>query len=118
MEFLKWLTAHWELIFVCFGILVNLAGVVYNICKFYRAGHNKGAALWLCVLEAAREYEKEAEAYAHYTAAEKLQYVLSRLRVFTAELGVPFDEEKLTEQISADIAFTKVVNAVGREDLD
>jgi hypothetical protein len=115
---LNWLTTHWELIFIAFGILVNLAGVVYNICKFYRAGHNKGAAIWLCVLEAAREYEKEAEAFTHYTSAEKLQYVLSRLRVFTAELGAPFDEERLTEQISADIAFTKAVNASAREELD
>lgn len=118
MQFLKWLTVNWELIFICFGILVNLAGVVYNICKFYRTGHNKSAAMWLCVLEAAREYEKEAEAFLHYTAAEKLQYVLSRLRVFTAELGIAFDEETLTEQINRDIAFSKVVNAAGNEELD
>ena len=118
MEFLKWLTVNWELIFICFGILVNLAGVVYNICKFCRTGNNKSAAMWLCVLEAAREYEKEAESFPHYTAAEKLQYVLSRLRVFTAELGVSFDEDKLIEQINADIAFTKAVNAGSGDELE
>ena len=118
MEFLKWLSLHWELIFICFGILVNLAGVVYNILKFCRAGHNKSAAMWLCVLEAAREYEKEAEAFTHYTAAEKLQYVLSRLRIFTAELGLAFDEERLIAQIEADIAFSKAVNAHKSERLE
>ena len=118
MEFLKWFSTNWELIVICFGILVNLAGVGYNIYKFYRAGHNKSAALWLCVLEAAREYEKEAERFVNYTAAEKLQYVLSRLRVFTAELGCSFDEERLTEQIAADIAFSKEVNAVKSDELE
>ena len=118
MQFVNWLTVNWELIFICFGILVNLAGVAYNIYKFYRAGHNKSAAMWICVLDAAREYEKEAEAFVHYTAAEKLQYVLSRLRVFTAELGFTFDEERMTEQINADIAFSKAVNARKSERLE
>ena len=118
MGFFEWLAVNWELIVICFGILVNLAGVGYNIYKFYLAGHNKSAAMWLCILEAAREYEKEAEAFPHYTSAEKLQYVLSRLRVFSAELGVLFDEERLTEQIKADIAFSKAVNAAGGEELD
>lgn len=118
MGFFEWLNVNWELIVICFGILVNLAGVAYNIYKFYRAGNNKSAAMWLCVLEAAREYEQEAEAFPHYTAAEKLQYVLSRLRVFTAEMGILFDEEALIEQISADIAFSKAVNAASVEKLD
>lgn len=111
MEFFKWISGNWELIFICFGILVNLAGVAYNLLKFYRAGKSKSAAAWLCVLEAAREYEMEAEKFTNYTAAEKLQYVLSRLRVFTTELGYSFDEAELTQQIEADIAFTKEVNA-------
>ena len=118
MEFFKWISGNWELIFICFGILVNLAGVSYNLLKFYRAGKSKSAAAWLCVLEAAREYEKEAEKFTNYTAAEKLQYVLSRLRLLTAELGIPFDEARLSAQIEADIAFSKEVNATKSERLE
>lgn len=111
MQFFAWLAVNWELLCIGFGILVNLAGLAYNVYKLCRNGKGKHAAAWLCVLEAAREYEKEAEGFSHYTATEKLQYVLSRLRVFTAELGYPFEEERLTAQIAADIAFSKEVNA-------
>ena len=118
MNILLWLNQNWELICICFGILVNLAGLVYNVLKFCRSGQARQAADWLAVLEAAREFEKEAEAFADYSAAEKLQYVLSRLRVFTAELGCSFDEERLTAQIEADIAFSKAVNARKSERLE
>ena len=59
-----------------------------------------------------------AEGFPSYTSAEKLQYVLSRLRIFTAELGCDFDEAALTERIEADIAFSKEVNADKSERLD
>lgn len=111
MNALLWIEQNWEMICICFGILVNLAGLAYNIFKFCRAGHAKNAANWIAVLEAARNFEQEAEGFADYSAAEKLQYVLSRLRVFTAELGYAFDEERLIAQIEADIAFSKAVNA-------
>ncbi len=118
MTVLLWLEGNWETICICFGILVNLAGLAYNIYKLCRSGHAKSAADWIAILEAAREFEKEAETFADYSAAEKLQYVLSRLRVFTAELGYPFDEESLIAQIEADIAFTKAVNAHKSERLE
>ena len=108
---MDWLQTNWEFLCILFGILVNLAGLVYNIYKFYRSGCAKSAKNWLAVLDAARQYEKEAERFTEYSSAEKLQYVLSRLRVFTAELGCSFDEERITAQIEADIAFSKEVNA-------
>ena len=111
MRVLQWISQNWELICICFGIAVNAAGLFYNIYKFWRSGNLRTAQKWLLVLEAAREYEMEAERYENYTAAEKLQYVLSRLRVFTAEMGLAYDEGKLTEQVRADIAFSKEVNA-------
>ena len=108
---LQWIGQNWELICICFGIAVNALGLGYNVYKFWRSGTLHTAQKWLLVLEAAREYELEAERYTGYSAAEKLQYVLSRLRIFTSEMGVTYDEEKLTEQIRADIAFSKEVNA-------
>ncbi|MBO5354471.1 MAG: hypothetical protein J6B09_00210 [Clostridia bacterium] len=118
MNILLWLNQNWELICICFGILVNAVGVAYNIYKLCRGTHAKGAACWLKILEAARVYEIEAEQFQDYTAAEKLQYVLSRLRLLTAELGIPFDEARLSAQIEADIAFSKEVNATKSERLE
>jgi hypothetical protein len=118
MNVLLWLNQNWELICICFGILVNAVGVAYNIYKLCRGTHAKSAARWLTILEATRQYEIEAEQFQDYTAAEKLQYVLSRLRTLTAELGIPFDEARLTAQIEADIAFSKEVNATKSERLE
>ena len=118
MEIFNTISLNWELICIAFGVLVNLAGFVFNITKLCRAGRGSDAETWLALIEAARVYEQEAEGFVHYTSAEKLQYVLSRLRVFTAELGCGFDEERLIEQISADIAFSKAVNAEKGEGLD
>lgn len=118
MNILLWLSQNWELICICFGILVNAAGVAYNIYKLCRGSHAKSAACWLKILEAAREYEIEAEQFQGYTAAEKLQYVLTRLHILSAELGVPFDEARLSTQIEADIAFSKEVNAQKSEHLE
>ncbi|MBR6728274.1 MAG: hypothetical protein IKM08_08795 [Clostridia bacterium] len=118
MEFFQWIRENWDLILVVFGIAVNVLGLVYNIYKLCRAGKAKSAANWMRITEAARQYEIEAEGFPSYTSAEKLQYVLSRLRIFTAELGCDFDEAALTERIEADIAFSKEVNADKSERLD
>lgn len=118
MEILQWIRTNWDLILVVFGLAVNALGLVYNIYKFCRSGKSKNAANWISIMEAARQYEMEAESFLSYTSEEKLQYVLSRLRVFTAELGCPFDEEALTARIESDIAFSKEVNADKSERLE
>ena len=118
MNVMLWIEDNWEMICICFGIFVNLLGLGYNVFKIWRSGHVKSVADWLAVMEAAREFEQEAETFSCYSAAEKLQYVLSRLRVFTAEIGCEFDEERLIAQIEADIAFSKAVNARKSERLE
>ena len=118
MAFLQWIRANWDLILVVFGVAVNALGVVYNVCKLYHTGKTKSAVSWLKILEAARQYEIEAERFTEYSSEEKLQYVLSRLRVFTAELGCAFDEAALIAGIEADIAFSKEVNADKSERLE
>lgn len=118
MNAMLWLEENWEMICICFGIFVNLLGLGYNVFKLCRAGRIKSAAQWIAVMEAAREFEQEAETFERYSAAEKLQYVLSRLRTFTAEIGCAFEEERLIEQIEADIAFSKAVNARKSERLE
>ncbi len=118
MNFFEWLSENWELVCILFGIFVNAAGLGYNVVKYLRSGGFRRAEQRLALLEAARQYECEAEAMQNYTGAEKLQYVLTRLRRFTAEQNMSFDEQALTEQIEADIAFTKQVNADKSEVLE
>ncbi|MBQ3483859.1 MAG: hypothetical protein IJA78_06795 [Clostridia bacterium] len=118
MNFLTWITENWELVCILLGVLVNAAALVYNIYKLCRSGKLRASQNWLELLEAARRFEVEAEGFAEYSSAEKLHYVLSRLRNYAAELGCAYDEERLIEQINNDIAFTKAVNADKSERLE
>ena len=110
MTMFEWIAANWEFVGICFGILVNVAGLAYNIYKFCRAGKLKAFQNMSALLEAAREYELQAEQFEGYTSAEKLNYVLSRLRVLATELGCAFDETEMIARIESDIAFSKGVN--------
>lgn len=111
MSVFEWIAANWELVGICFGILVNVAGLAYNIYKFCRTGRLKSMKNLAALFEAAREYELQAEQFEGYTSAEKLNYVLSRLRVLAAELGCTVSEEEMIARIEADIAYSKGVNA-------
>ena len=116
MTVFEWVSCNWELVGICFGILVNLAALIYNVYKFCCTGKLKGLQRMTALFEAAREYELQAEQFAEYSSAEKLNYVLSRLRVLAADLGCEFNEEELTARIEADIAYSKGVNAHGKTD--
>lgn len=111
MSFFEWIGANWELVGICFGILVNALGLAYNVYKLCRSGKVKALQQAVMLAEAAREYEEEAEQFEGYSAAEKLHYVLSRLQTMSAELGYQYDEERMIRMIESDIAFSKRVNA-------
>ncbi len=116
MNIFEWITANWELVGICFGILVNAAGLAYNIYKFCCTGRLKALQNMSALFEAAREYELQAEQFEGYTSAEKLNYVLSRLRVLAADLGCEFNEEELIARIESDIAYSKGVNGASKSD--
>ena len=116
MKVFEAILSNWELICVACGIVVNLAALVYNFVRFFRSDRSQNALAWLELLGAARKFEQEAEGYATYNAAQKLEYVLERLREFSEEKGIAFERERLIEQINADIAFSKEVNAKTYED--
>ena len=118
MHFLQWIGENWGIVCVWIGLLVNSAGLVYNLCKLLRTGGLRRAQDWIAVREAARRFECEAEELTHLGGAEKLQYVLCRLREYVAELGAHFTEEELTAAVEADIAFSKEVNATKSELLE
>ena len=69
------------------------------------------------LFDAAREYELQAEQFSGYTSAEKLNYVLSRLRVLATDLGCEFDEAAMVARVEADIAYSKGVNGVGKSEV-
>ena len=112
----EWISQNWELAGVCFGILVNAAALAYNVYKFFCTGKLKRVQNIAALFEAAREYELQAEQFAEYSSAEKLNYVLSRLRVLSTELGCEFNEEELVARIESDIAYSKGINARDRSD--
>lgn len=118
MSFLEWLAQNWEIVCVCFGLVVNALALTMNIRKYLHIGGACTTQGMLAILEAARRFECEAELMTGYSGAEKLQYVLSRLRVFTADMGYPYDEEALRSTVEADIAFSKAVNADKSERLE
>ena len=111
---LEWIGGNWEIVGICFGILVNAAGLAYNVYKFCRAGKLRALQNMTTLFDAAREYELQAEQFTGYTSAEKLNYVLSRLRVLATELGCAFDEAAMVARIESDIAYSKGVNGVGK----
>ena len=41
MSFFEWIGANWELVGICFGILVNALGLAYNVYKLCRSGKLK-----------------------------------------------------------------------------
>lgn len=118
MSFLRICSENWELICICLGIAVNALGLVCNIVKYVRSGGKLHAQQLSCLLEAARTYECEAELIEGADGAEKLEYVLSRMRQYTAEMGYVYDEAALIRAVEADIAFSKRVNATKSEWLE
>ncbi len=115
MNVLNWLLAHRELVAFLGVILLNLVALGYNILCMCRNGKAKDLKNWIELIRAARQYELEAEGLVGVDGAEKLSYVLARLRARTAELGCAFEEERLIAMITEDIGFGKAFGNVGGE---
>lgn len=111
MQILNWFTENPQAVTLLLGILINLIGLAYNLYEYIRSGKGRDVRGWLRILEAARQFEIEAEAMPGFGAAEKLSYVLEKLSIFAAEQGLPFDAEECRRQVEEDIAFSRQVNA-------
>ena len=105
-----WVMTHLDLVILALTVLLNLALLVSWVLRIWRGDRATALQKWLKMLEAAREFEMEAEGFSHYSAAEKLNYVLSRLRTLAVQLEIPFEEGRLVAAVEKDIAFSKVVN--------
>ena len=115
MTVFDWIMENFGLAVSVLTIALNLILLGVWVVRTLRGDHATAPAKWLTLLEAARELEIEAEGFANYSAAEKLNYVLSRLRVLSCELEIPYEEERLTAAIEKDIAFSHAVNAGEKE---
>ena len=109
------LSENWELICICFGILINALGVGYNVYRYVRAGGLRRAEGWQELLDASRRYACEAERIAGLNGAQKLEYVLARLREYTDLMGFDYDTELLTGVVEGEIRFANELNAVKSE---
>ena len=109
---MEWLGENWELICICFGILINALGVVYNVYRYVRAGGLRRAEGWQELLDMSRKYACEAEGQAGLSGSQKLEYVLTRLREYTDLMGVEYDTEALTSLVNGEIGFANELNAI------
>ena len=114
----NWLSQNWGLICICFGILINAAGLAYNVTRYVRAGGLRRAEGWQELLAAVHKYECEAEGMEGMDGAAKLEYVLSRLREYTALLGFEYDREMLVDVVEKDIAFVNEMKDIKSERLE
>lgn len=112
---LIWFRENWGLICICFGILINAAGLAYNVTRYIRAGGLRRAEGWQELLAAARKYECEAESIAGMDGAAKLEYVLAKLEEYTALLGFEYDREMLEGVVQKDIAFANEMKDIKSE---
>lgn len=115
---LQWFAGNWELICIFFGIAVNAAGLVYNVTRYVRAGGLRRAEGWQELLAATRKYECEAEGIEGLDGAQKLEYVLCRMREYTALLGYEYEREMLEDLVEKDISFANELNAIKSERLE
>ena len=115
---LEWLAGNWELMCICFGVLVNAVGLLYNVTRYVRAGGLRRAQGWQELLAAARKYEAEAEGLAGLDGPAKLEYVLERLREYTALMGIAYEREELAQMVDKDIAFVNELSAIKSERLE
>ena len=111
MNVLNWLLAHRELVALFGVILLNLCALGYNLFCMCKNGKAKEWRNWIELIRAARQYEIEAQGLFGVDGAERLNYVLDRLRSLTAELGCAFEEEKLIAMITEDIDFGNVIGS-------
>ena len=115
---LQWLAENWELLCIFFGIAVNAVGLAYNVTRYVRAGGLRRAEGWQELLAATRKYECEAEGIEGLDGAEKLEYVLGKMREYTALLGFEYSRETLCDVIAKDIGFANEINAIKSERLE
>ena len=114
----QWLAENWELLCIFFGIAVNAVGLAYNVTRYVRAGGLRRAEGWQELLAAARKYECEAEGIEGFDGAQKLEYVLSKMREYTALLGFEYDRDMLESVVAKDICFANELNAIKSERLE
>ena len=110
-ELLPWICANREMLCLLFGLLLNAAGLCYHVLRIFCKCRPARAAKLLALREAARALEEEAEQIGGLSGAEKLEYVLTRLRQLAAEMRYEIGDDALRAAVETDIAFSKTVNA-------
>ncbi len=109
---MEWFAENWELICICFGILINALGVIYNVYRYVRAGGLRRTEGWQELLDMSRKYACEAEGQEGLSGAQKLEYVLTRLREYTDLMGFEYDSGALSALVSGEIGFANELNAI------
>lgn len=64
------------------------------------------------ILGLTKEFVKEAETHVNFSGAEKKEYVMNKLKIFSMENKMNITDEELSDMIERDVDLTKTVNSV------
>ena len=110
----NWVVENWEKIVTLASIIVALPSIIASIINAIRKKKWAGVASLLentaKLKTAIEDYVKEAEKL-NANGAIKKEVVLAKARTLCVDLGIKYDEKKISDLIEATINLSKTVNA-------
>jgi hypothetical protein len=110
----NWVVENWEKIVTLASIIVALPSIIASIINTIRKKKWAGVASLLentaKLKTAIEDYVKEAEKL-NANGAIKKEVVLAKARTLCVDLGIKYDEKKISDLIEATINLSKTVNA-------
>lgn len=92
----------------CIGFILSVLTLIIKLSKNKKV--RRKAEQLLVLTEQMNRFIEEAEAFQHYTGAEKKEYVLTKLNQFSIDQKMKFDSEALSQKIDNLVDLTKQVN--------
>ena len=105
MSFGEFFVKHWQELL---SVLITIASIIYSIVILKKSGNTKGIKqLYTLIPELVTEAE---QMFGAGNGQAKLNYVLTKLRVYALEHSIKVDSVDLTNQIESVVTTTKFVN--------
>ncbi|HHW91065.1 MAG TPA: hypothetical protein GX745_09210 [Clostridiales bacterium] len=110
----NWVLENWEKIVTLASVIIALPSIIASIINAIRKKKWAGVASLLentaKLKTAIEDYVKEAEKL-NANGAIKKEVVLAKARTLCVDLGIKYDEKKISDLIEAAILLSKTVNA-------
>lgn len=103
----KFFTEYWSMLL---SAILTIASLVWAIIQAKRTGNKKGLLnMWALIPTLVAEAE---QMFGSGNGVAKLNYVLTKLRIYALEHNVKADTEQMTQQVESVVATTKSVNVI------